>query len=69
MVAPASIRTAPNSPIDLAHVIAVPAASPGRASGSVTCKNALPSVQPRVFATFSYRGLIAANELFKIRIM
>ncbi len=51
------------------QVITVPASMPGFAIGRVTWRNAPVSVDPSVFATYSYRGLIVENADRRIRIM
>ena len=53
LVAPAIIRTAPNSPIPFDQVITDPATRPFEAIGRVTLQRAWPSVHPRVLATCS----------------
>jgi hypothetical protein len=60
-VAPATIRAAPNSPIPFDHVITPPARRPFFDIGSVVRKNACIGLQPSVWATYSYLGLIPSN--------
>jgi len=60
-VAPASIRAAPNSPIPFDQVMIPPAMSPFFDMGSVVCRNACIGLQPSVWATYSYLGLIPLN--------
>ncbi|OPY40674.1 MAG: hypothetical protein A4E42_02075 [Methanoregulaceae archaeon PtaU1.Bin222] len=69
VVAPATSNTAPNSPMAFDQVMTVPARSPDLAIGRVTWKNAPVSVQPSVFATFSYLGLTVLKADRKIRII
>ena len=60
-VAPATMRAAPNSPIPFDHVIIPPARRPFFDIGSVVRKNACIGLQPSVWATYSYLGLIPSN--------
>ncbi len=66
-VAPATMRAAPNSPIPFDHVIIPPARRPFFDIGSVVRKNACTGVQPSVWATYSYLGLIPSNVERRIR--
>ena len=60
-VAPASISAAPNSPIALDQVMMEPAKRPPLAIGSDTFQNACVSLQPNVFAAYSYLGFTPSN--------
>ena len=60
-VAPATISAAPNSPIALDQVMMEPAKRPPLAIGMVIFQNALASLQPSVFATYTYLGFIPSN--------
>jgi len=60
-VAPATMRAAPNSPIPFDQVITPPARRPFFDIGSVVRRNAWIGVQPSVWATYSYLGLIPSN--------
>src|SRR5439155_23925511 len=66
-VAPAKMRTGPNSPSDRAHARVKAVTTPGQAVGRATRQNARAGVQPRVRATCSARGSVRSNVTRMVR--